>query len=246
LISESQRLERLAERLRSVEPAQPAPAAKIRAWNLVAADLQKPASKALRRRSAGRLILAGLAAAALLVAGAVAAAADSLPDSALYPIKGAIENVEGSLALTATDQFNHHLSLATTRLREAAAMFARHRLDLADQALARMEDQLASAATVVKTVKASDPAVSGSLQQQLQQAVETHDNQLAGLQGQVTNPTAVDAITTARNRAQDALKVATAPADHGQGSPSNSASNKGRGQGNSGSPSSSVKPSRQP
>jgi hypothetical protein len=246
LISESQRLERLAERLRAVEPAQPSPAAKIRAWNLVAADLQKPASTASRRRSAGRLILAGLAAAALLVAGAVAAAADSLPDSTLYPVKGALENVEGAFALTASDQFNHHLSLATTRLREAEAMFARHRLDLADQALARMEDQLAGAATVVKTLKDSDPAISGGLERELQQAVETHDNQLAGLQGQVTNPTAVEAITRARNRAQDALKDAAAPAAHGNGSPSSSPSNKGRGQGSSGSPSNSVKPSRQP
>ncbi|MDQ6692472.1 MAG: DUF5667 domain-containing protein, partial [Candidatus Dormibacteraeota bacterium] len=169
MISESQRLERLAERLRAVEPAQPSPATKIRAWNLVAADLQKPAT-APRRRSAGRLILAGLAAAALLVAGAVAAAADSLPDSALYPIKGALENVEGAFALTASDQFNHHLSLAGTRLREADAMFARHRLDLADRALGGMEEQLASAATVVQTVKASDPAISGGLERELQQA----------------------------------------------------------------------------
>ena len=240
MISESQRLERLAERLRSVEPAQPSPAAKIRAWNLVSADLQKPANRSLRRRSAGRLILAGLAAAALLVAGAVAAAADSLPDSAFYPIKGTIENVEGVFALTPTDRFNLHLSLAGTRLREAAAMFARHRVDLAEQALAGMEEQLTSAATVVKAAKVTDPAVSASLERELQQAVETHDNQLAGLQGEVTNPTAVDAITKARNRAQDALQVAATPADQGQDS---SASDKGHGQG---SPSSSVKPSRRP
>jgi hypothetical protein len=245
LISENQRLERLAERLRAVEPAQPSPTAKIRAWNLVTADLQKPARAGVTRRSAGRLILAGLAAAALLVAGAVAAAADSLPDSALYPVKGALENVEGVFALTATDQFNHHLGLAGTRLREAEAMFARHRVDLADQALAGMEDQLASAATVVKATKSLDPAVSASLENELQQAVETHDNQLAGLQGQVTNPTAVDAITRARNRAQDALQVAAA-SDLGQGSPKGSPSDKGHGQGGNGSPANSVKPSRHP
>lgn len=243
MISESQRLERLAERLRAVNPAQPSPAAKIRAWNLVSADLQKPANRSYRRRSAGRLILAGFAAAALLVAGAVAAAADSLPDSAFYPIKGTIETVEGAFALTPTDQFNHHLSLAGARLREAEAMFARHRVDLADQALAGMEEQLTNAATVVKTAKATDPAVSASLERELQQAVETHDNQLAGLQGQVTNPTAAAAITTARNRAQDALQVAAAPVDHGQAGSSSSPSDKGHGQG---SPSGSVKPSRHP
>ena len=243
MISESQRLERLAERLRAVDPARPSPAAKIRAWNLVAADLQKPANRSLGRRSTGRLILAGLAASALLVAGAVAAAADSLPDSAFYPIKGTIETVAGAFALTPSDQFNHHLSLAATRLSEATAMFARHRLDLAEQALAAMEEQLTSAATVVQAAKATDPAVSASLERELQQAVETHDNLLAGLQDQVTNPTAVDAITRARNSAQDALLVAATPLDHGQGGSNSSASDKGHGEG---SPSSSAKPSRHP
>ncbi|HSO93052.1 MAG TPA: DUF5667 domain-containing protein, partial [Candidatus Dormibacteraeota bacterium] len=241
MISESQRLERLAERLRAVEPAQVSPTAKIRAWNLVAADLQKPTRAGLRNRSAGRLVLAGLAAAALLVAGAGAAAADSLPDSALYPVKGALENVEGVFALTASDRFNHHLALAGTRLMEADAMFARHRVDLADQALAGMEDQLTSAASVVKATQAVDPAVSASLGRELQQAVETHDNQLAGLQGHVTNPTAVDAITRARNRAQDALQVAAAPSDQGQGNPNGSPSDKGRAQGGNGSHANSVK-----
>lgn len=245
MIPESQRLERLAERLRAVEPARVSPTAKIRAWNLVAAGLQKPSRVGLRSRSRGRLVVAGLAAAALLVAGTVAAAADSLPDSALYPIKGALESVEGVFAVTAKDQFNHHLALAGSRLVEAEAMFARHRVDLAEQALAGMEDQLTSAAILVKTTKAVDPAVSASLERELQQAVETHDNQLAGLQGEVTNSTAVDAITRARNRAQDALQVAAAPSDQGQGS-LNGSSDKARGQGGNGSASSSIKPSRHP
>jgi len=162
-------------------------------------------------------VLAGMAAAAFLVVGAVAAAADSLPDSTLYPIKGSIERVEGVFVFSSTDRFNFHLSLARTRLREAEAMFARHRVDLADNALNALEDELGSAADVVKSVKGSDPAVAGSLEQELRQAVETHDNQLAGLQGQVSNPTAVTAIARARDRAQNALQVAAAPADHGQG-----------------------------
>jgi hypothetical protein len=246
LISENQRLERLAERLRAIEAAAPSPAAKIRAWNLVSAGLQKPAAGVARERSGARLLVAGLAASALLVAGAIAAAADSLPDSAFYPVKGTIENLEGAFALTAADQFKHHLTLAATRLREADAMFARHRVDLADQALVGMEDQLTSAAAVVKTVKASDAPVAGSLEGQLQQAVQTHDNQLAGLQGQVTNPTAVVAITRARNRAQEALKVAAAAADHGpgngNGNSSASASSSDKGQSASGSPSGTTEP----
>jgi len=248
LISENQRLERLAERLRAIESAPPSPAAKIRAWNLVSAGLQTPVGSSARRRSAVRLVAGGLAAVALLVAGAVAAAADSLPDSAFYPVKGTIENLQGVLALTASDQFKYHLSLAATRLREADAMFSRHRVDLADRALAGMEEQLTSAAAIVKVVKESDPAVAGSLAGQLKNAVETHDNQLAGLQGQVTNPTAVDAITKARNRAQEALQLAAAPADNkpGNGNTSASASATDQGQDSSGSPSISPAPSRNP
>jgi hypothetical protein len=219
--SEGQRLERLAERLRAVEPAPPSPAAKIRAWNLIVAEVEKPAARRRQARSSGRLVLAGLAAAALLVAGTIAAAADSLPDSTLYPVKGVIEAVQGGLALTPAAQFDYHLGLARTRLREAEAMFARHRVDLADAALTSMEGQLTSAATVVRTTRLSEPAIGESLAQQLAQAVETHDNQLAELQGQVTNPSALDAITQARNRAQDALVAASRGADQGQGKQGN-------------------------
>jgi hypothetical protein len=127
-------------------------------------------------------------------------------------------------------------------------MFASHRVDLADQALNQLDDQLTSAAVLVRTIKATDPAVAGSLEQKLKQAVEIHDNQLAGLQGQVTNPTAVSAITKARNRALDALQVAAAPPVHGQGNnASASPSARAHGQVSPGSaPSDSVKPSRQP
>ncbi len=246
MISESQRLERLAERLRAVDPVTTSPMAKIRAWNLIIAQAERPAARGMRQRSAARLVLAGMAAAAFLVVGAVAAAADSLPDSALYPIKGSIERVEGVFVFSSTDRFNFHLSLARTRLREAEAMFARHRVDLADNALNALEDELGSAADVVKSVKGSDPAVAGSLEQELRQAVETHDNQLAGLQGQVSNPTAVTAIARARDRAQNALQVAAAPADHGQGKATTSPSPKGRGEGSPGSPQNSVKSSRLP
>jgi hypothetical protein len=243
-MSEAQRLEHLAERLRSIEPSRPSPAAKIRGWNLVIAQVQAPTSRRSQARSTARLVLAGLAAAALLVAGAVAAAADSLPDSALYPIKGTIERVEGAFAFSPADQFNYHLSLARTRLREAEAMFARHRVDLADDALAALDEQLNGAALAVQTAKAADPAAGADLERQLQQAVETHDNQLAGLQGQVTNPTAVTAIANARDRAQQALQVAAAPVDNGQGSPKSSPSAKPHSQGSPATPSKSPRPTR--
>src|SRR6202165_6205670 len=63
-----------------------------------------------------------------LVAGAVAASADSLPDSALYPLKGVVENVRGALAFSPADKVRFHLDIARTRLIEAQAMIARHRL----------------------------------------------------------------------------------------------------------------------
>ncbi|MDQ6709271.1 MAG: DUF5667 domain-containing protein [Candidatus Dormibacteraeota bacterium] len=246
MIAENQRLERLAERLRAVDPMVPPPAAKIRAWNLISAAVQKPATGRLRARSTGRLVLAGLAAAALLVAGAVAAAADSLPDSVLYPVKGTIEAIQGRFAVSPQDQFSYHLSLAHTRLREAEAMFASHRVDLADQALAGLQQQLSDASGAVKEIRTIDPAAANTLQRELVKAVMTHDNQLAGLQGQVTNPNALNAITNARNHAQQALADAETPGGPGAGNPTNSPSAKPNGNGTPGGPSNTPSPSYKP
>ena len=65
----------------------------------------------------------------------------------------------------------------------------------------------------------------------IEQAIATHELQLAGLQGQVTNPTALAAISQARDRAVAALQAAekTGPNDK-NGNPSPSP-NGGRGQG---------------
>ncbi|MDQ6882766.1 MAG: DUF5667 domain-containing protein [Candidatus Dormibacteraeota bacterium] len=246
MISENQRLERLAERLRAVDPLVPSPAVKIRAWNLISAQVQKPATARLKARSTGRFVLAGMAAAALLVAGTVAAAADSLPDSALYPVKGTIEAIEGRLVFSPQDQFNYHLSLAHTRLREAEAMFARHRIDLADEALAGLQKQLTDASGAVAEIRATDSVAADSLQRQLAQAVQTHDNQLAGLQGEVTNPTALSAITQARNKAQQAVLAAGVPAGHGAGNPNDTPPAKSSGQDTPGGPANTPRPSHKP
>ena len=244
MISESQRLERLAERLRALDPATPSPASKIRAWNLVSAEVQKPASRRLQARSTGRLVLAGVAAAALLVIGTVAAAASSLPDSALYPVKGGIEAVQGALAFSPSDRFSYHLSLARIRLREAEAMFARHRIDLAQRALASMEDQLGGASAQVKAVRSADSGVADRMVAQLTQAIETHDTELAGLEGQLTNPNAINAVTEARDRARQALLAASA--DQGQAGEGALPSPKAHGSGETPSPSSTAKPSHKP
>jgi hypothetical protein len=233
LTSEVQRLERLAERLRAVDPVPPSPGAKIRGWNLVLAAVEQSVTVRSRARPVQRLLVAAVAVAVLLVAGAVAASADSLPDSALYPLKGVLENVRGALAFSPSDQLNHHLDLAKVRLTEAEAMIARHRVELADQALNALNDQLNAAAGLVQSEKQSDPAIGAAMENRLRQAIATHDTQLAGLQGSVTNPTAVSAITHARDRAAEALKAAAKPApSNGRGSPTGSAKATDKGQGN--------------
>jgi uncharacterized protein DUF5667 len=228
LTSEAQRLERLAERLRIMDPVAPSPGAKIRGWNLVLAAVEQSATVRSRVHPVRRLVIASVAATVLLVAGAVAASADSLPDSAFYPLKGVLENVRGALAFSPSDKLAYHLDLARVRLTEAEAMLAGHRIELADRALAAMDDQLNDAAELVQLQKQSDPALGASMENRLTQAIATHDKQLAGLEGQVTNPTALSAITAARDRAAQALKVAAKPApSDGHGIPAGSPNGKG-------------------
>ena len=227
---EVERLERLAERLRAVDPYVPPPGAKIRGWNLVLAAVEQSNTARSRVHPIRRLVLATVAAAVLLVAGAVAASADSLPDSVFYPLKGVLENTRGALTFGASDQLAYHLELANTRLTEAQAMFARHRVDLAAEALSALDDQLNAAALVIQAEKQSDPAVGAAMENRLRQAIVTHDAQLAGLQGQVTNPTALNAIMQARDRAAQALQTAGKPAT------SNGNGNSGQGNGATNSP----------
>jgi hypothetical protein len=80
LTPEVERLERLAERLRAVDPAVPSPGAKIRGWNVVLAAVEQSSSVRSGAHPVRRLVLAAVAAAVLLVAGAVAASAQSLPE----------------------------------------------------------------------------------------------------------------------------------------------------------------------
>jgi hypothetical protein len=234
---EAQRLERLAERLRAVDPIAPSPGAKIRGWNLVLAAVEQSATGRSRAHPMRRLVLAALVAAVFVVIGAVAASADSLPDSGLYPLKGVVEKVRGALAFSLVDQFAYHLDLAQTRLTEAEAMIARHRMDLAGNALGALNDQLDDAARVVQAEKASDSTLGAAMESRLQQAIATHDKQLAGLQGQVTNPAAISAILKARDRAVQSLETAGTPdSSNGHGNPSASPSGKGQGNGTSSTP----------
>jgi hypothetical protein len=224
LTPELQRLERLAERLRAVDPVISSPSAKIRGWNLVLVAVEQSSTVRSGAHPVRRLVLAAVAAVVLLVAGALAASADSFPDSPLYPLKGVLETARGALAFSPSDQLAYHLDLAKTRLTEAEAMIARHRVDLAGKSLNALDDQLKSAALVVKAVKQADPPAATRLADQLRQAVATDDRQLADLEGQVQNPAAAGAIMQARQRAADALKAAEEPAASPSASPARPAS----------------------
>jgi uncharacterized protein DUF5667 len=166
-----------------------------------------------------------------LAAGAVAASADSLPDSALYPVKGAWEHVRGTVAFSPSDKLAFHLELSQTRLAEAEAMIARHRIDLAGHALDALDNELDEAALLVQTAKQDDPAAAADMENRLQQAIATHELQLAGLQGQVTNPTALTAISRARDRAAAALEAAAKTGPNGKNGNPSPSPNGGKGQG---------------
>ena len=225
---EARRLEALAERMRAVDPVAPSPGAKIRGWNLVLAGVAQSATRR-PRVSVTRLVLAAAAAAVLLVSGALAASADSLPDSALYPLKGAWEQVRGTLAFSPSDKLTFHLELSRTRLAEAEAMIARHRLDLAARAFDRLDNELDDAAQLVWTAKQTNQAAAADMENRLQQAISTHELQLAGLQGQVTNPTALSAISRARDRAVAAWQAAEKSGNNGNSNQSPNGGGPGNG-----------------
>jgi hypothetical protein len=204
--SESERLELLAERLRMVQLAVPSPEAKIRGWNLVLAEVENSAART-RPRVFLRIVLV-LVVVAVLLSAAVAASADSLPDSPFYALKRVVENARGALTFSSSGQFAFHLSLAMTRLREGEAMIASHRVDLANQSLVGLDDELNSAALVVQRIARTDALAAADLRGQLSQAVTSDDRQLFDLQAEVTDPAAIAAMSRARERAQRALVVA--------------------------------------
>ena len=202
---EERRLERLADRLRAVDPYVASPGAKIRGWNLVLAAVEQAATVRTGTHPVRRLVVAAVIAAVLLVGVGLAASADSLPDSPLYPLKGVLEKARGVLAFSPADKFTYHLELARTRLTEADAMIARHRLDLVGSALNAFDDQVAAASSVVQAETRTDPTVATDMENRLRRSLATQDAHLQDLQGQVQNPATVDAISRARDRAAHAL-----------------------------------------
>ncbi len=207
--TEMDRFERLAERLQALPRVDPDPATRIRAWNLVSARLAGgPVAAPARRWRPFRLATALVAALAVLLVGSAAASAQSLPNSALYPIKRFDEGLRATLTLGAPARFSYRLELARIRLVEAQAMVDAGRLDLAEAALQSYETDLAEAAAEAE--QAGSPSDQALLESRLQEAIQVHDAQLAHLQGQVTNPAAVAAIQAARDRALNTTPPASA------------------------------------
>jgi len=197
---ETDRFDRLAERLRGLPPVAPDPATRVRAWNLVSARLAGgPVAAPARRWRPFRLATALVAALAVLLVGTAVASAQSLPNSALYPIKRFDEGLRVALTLGAPARFSYHLELARIRLEEAQAMVDAGRLDLTEAALQSYQADLVEAAAEAE--QAGSPADQALLESRLQEAIQVHDAQLANLQGEVTNPDAVAAIQAARDRA---------------------------------------------
>ena len=216
---EAERLEALAQRLRAVEPVAPSPAAKIRGWNIVLAAVQQSATSRSPVRPLRRLLLAPVVI-VLLLLGGLAASADSLPDSPLYPLRRVVESARGTLAFSPSDQLAYHLSLADSRLADAEAMVARHRVDLAKPALSALADQLQAAAVLVSGQRRVDPTAAADMADRLRQAAASQDRQLAGLEAQVKDPGAVKAISAARARAAETVQVLASPSSSPSASPS--------------------------
>jgi hypothetical protein len=228
--SELEQLEALAQRLRTVPVVAPSPVARERGWNLVRSQIRyAPQTRSVAPLN-WRLGLAAAFAAVLLIIGTLGAAASSLPDSPLYPLKSFEESVQGLIAFQPVDQFNFHLKLARRRLAEAQAMFAAGHTDLGIRMLNALDDQISEAAEVVHSVKSSDPRLGDQMGTALTAAVEAHTQSLTSLQGKLTNPRALNAIANAEDHAQRALQVASGPStsptpqDKGHPSPKGSGS----------------------
>ncbi len=96
-----------------------------------------------------RTLSVRLAAAAMAIsltgAGTAWAAGSSMPDSALYPLKRAIERVELALAGNAHSQALRHLQAAAARIEEARAMRDAGKTALAGRSLSSGEAELSAA-----------------------------------------------------------------------------------------------------
>lgn len=114
--------------------------------------LAKPAPYAARAITVVALCVA-------LIAGAVVAGADTLPDDALYPVKLAGEDLRLTLALSAEDRAAVQLSIAEHRFAEAQALATSGRDEDALVASSTYSQQIAEAAAELAELEELQPEV---------------------------------------------------------------------------------------
>src|SRR5207302_480618 len=132
LTPEGQRMEALAERLRTVEPMAPSPAAKIRGWNLVSAAVQQSAMVRSRGHSVKRLALSAMD--------------DQLGDAAAL-----VKAEKGTDPAIAADLENRLLQAIATHDGQLARLQGQVTNPAAQSAILKARDRAAQAVQVAQT-----------------------------------------------------------------------------------------------
>jgi hypothetical protein len=122
------------------------------------------------------LIVIGLAQPAL-----VAAAEDSLPGDALYPVKGALEGAQMALARGKSDQIELNLTFADRRESELQALVAQGRLSGLAPLVVSLEAELQGAEQGLAQAAQSDPEGATALAERVDRALATHMQALSAL-----------------------------------------------------------------
>ena len=136
-----------------------------------------------------------------LTGGVTYAASNSLPGSALYPVKRTVEQVELALATTPESQARVHMALADQRLGEAAALAKNGQHQLAEQALQEYSAQVDAAV-------AAFPPQSGRESSAMTQAIV---NSLARQQKELR---AIQVPAEVKKTVEDAIGVSKKAIEH--------------------------------
>jgi hypothetical protein len=161
-----------------------------------------------RRRTTARATAAGLVLGATLASGAgVAAASTSLPGDPLYGLKTARERLQLTMARPGNSRARLELTLARTRLAEAARLFATGHEHRAVETLARADAALASA-----RAQGGD-AVDSDVDGELDRRVEVLGGLLDGGLPEPASDAAREAIDRAIDRGAKPASHPTPPAN---------------------------------
>lgn len=130
--------------------------------------------------------VAALAAVLLVVIGLtqpvlVAAAEDSLPGDALYPVKGALEGAQMALTRGKADQIELNLAFADRRESELQALVAQGRLSGLAPLVVTLEAELQGAEQGLNQAAQSNPEGAATLAERVDRALATHMQALSAL-----------------------------------------------------------------